>query len=57
MIKIIFENSNPCPLDSSIMCKNAEITKDDNHISIICKEKCKEFMFYKCKNDIHVIRR
>ena len=53
MIKIIFENCMPCPLDSSIMCENSKLNSIDNLIDLSCNaQQCDRFTFYKIEDEI-----
>lgn len=39
MIKVIFEDSKPCPIDNSIMCENSKIEHIENGLKLICNKK------------------
>ncbi|WP_075810244.1 hypothetical protein [Clostridium perfringens] len=61
MVKIIFEDCNPCPLDTSVRCKNSKFEYDKNSFRLIlgcrCKYSCDMFNFYKVDDEVYVIRK
>ncbi|XZH99926.1 hypothetical protein ACSXEK_15955 (plasmid) [Clostridium perfringens] len=58
MIKIIFEDCNPCPLDTSVRCKNSKLEHDEKSSRLIlgCKCNCDMFHFYKIDNEVYAIK-
>ncbi|HFD2033562.1 TPA: hypothetical protein ACF2DD_002139 [Clostridium perfringens] len=60
MIKVIFENCNPCPLEPSVRCKNSKFEYDKKNLSLIlgCKcSSCYMFNFYKVEDEVYVTRK